>query len=269
MRETSAIHQRQSEITEQVHHLLAGSASAAPLTNENAREFEKRQPAASGNSGQIVRGLKSLGPEQLRLIDRLQAISGSVNADELHRTLASCRKALADLEQGNLLEARPSQDAALVAIAGLRDSSKSHGWAAAIGAATISILVIWQWRMARRIRYVPAPLVAIVAATVFAACFELPVLYVEVPEKLLDEVLAVVRRAAEHAQSRNGVSGCIDCADRHAETPVSATASSTAFRSQDTMTANSSPRDRQHDFGVVRALPLTEDRCSSANLQAG
>lgn len=188
LREAAAIHQRQSEITEQVHHLLAGNVSASPLAKSDDLDSVKQSVDRSASSDKIHRELKSLGPEQARLLDRLQAVTGLEQVDELRLALANCRNALDDLEQGNLLKTRSSQDAAVVAIAGLRDSSKSHGFAAAIGVATISIILTWQWLVARRIRCLPAPLVAIVAAIAIAAWFDLPVLYVEVPERLLGDV---------------------------------------------------------------------------------
>ncbi len=65
---------------------------------------------------------------------------------------------------------------------------KSHQWAAAIGVFTILLMVFWQSLAPKKLRAVPAPLVAVVLASVVAALAALPVLYVEAPVNLWDDV---------------------------------------------------------------------------------
>ena len=65
---------------------------------------------------------------------------------------------------------------------------KSHDWASKIGIATILVLLAWQWARFGRLKMVPAPLVAVIAATVAAAAWRVPVVYVEVPDRLTSEI---------------------------------------------------------------------------------
>jgi len=68
------------------------------------------------------------------------------------------------------------------------DKLKSHDWAAKIGLLTIISLLIWKAFVPTRLKLVPAPLVAVVIATVVTAFLKLPVFYVEVPDNLWSEV---------------------------------------------------------------------------------
>jgi MFS superfamily sulfate permease-like transporter len=65
---------------------------------------------------------------------------------------------------------------------------KNHDLAAKIGLLTIAIIVVWQLVIPKKWQLVPAPLVAVVVATTVTAVFVLPVLYVEVPPRLLDDL---------------------------------------------------------------------------------
>ena len=63
-----------------------------------------------------------------------------------------------------------------------------HDWAATIGWLTIILLLLWQGFASSRMKLVPAPLVAVVVATLAAATLELPVQYVDVPDNLWGEL---------------------------------------------------------------------------------
>jgi xanthine/uracil/vitamin C permease (AzgA family) len=67
-------------------------------------------------------------------------------------------------------------------------SGTAHHIAATIGLATIAWTVLWARVAPRRLRAIPAPLVAVAAATAIAAALALPVRYVDVPENLWDAV---------------------------------------------------------------------------------
>ena len=67
------------------------------------------------------------------------------------------------------------------------DGGASHPFAGILAAMTLSILIVWNLvrsKLPSKIAIVPAPLLAIVLATVVAAVFQFPVTYVEVPESL-------------------------------------------------------------------------------------
>jgi MFS superfamily sulfate permease-like transporter len=65
---------------------------------------------------------------------------------------------------------------------------QAHHWAAGIGVLTILVIVLWSWLAPKRLRVVPAALLAVVVAASFAAVFDAPVAFVEVPSDLLEAV---------------------------------------------------------------------------------
>ena len=66
--------------------------------------------------------------------------------------------------------------------------STSHHLAALTGVITIVTLLAWQKLAPKRLAVVPAPLVAVIVASLFAAISGVGVLKINVPESLLDEV---------------------------------------------------------------------------------
>lgn len=77
------------------------------------------------------------------------------------------------------------------AVAALSDPSaalKNHARAAQIGILTIAVILLWQSFAPKKIKLLPGPLVAILIAAGIAA-LSMPVLYVEVPNNLWNEIL--------------------------------------------------------------------------------
>jgi MFS superfamily sulfate permease-like transporter len=69
------------------------------------------------------------------------------------------------------------------AVAGLGD--RNHSLAAAIGVGTLAAILAWEkWKPAR-LKVVPGPLVGVVLAAGLAAIFDMPILYVALPENVL------------------------------------------------------------------------------------
>lgn len=58
----------------------------------------------------------------------------------------------------------------------------SHHWAARIGLLTILVIVAWKWLAPRKMRVVPAPLVAVLLATAVTGIVGLDIKHVEMPE---------------------------------------------------------------------------------------
>lgn len=63
----------------------------------------------------------------------------------------------------------------------------SHHLAAMIGLVSIVIMILWSF-VPKQLKLVPAPLVAVIVATVIAYIFALPIKYVNVPSNLLNEL---------------------------------------------------------------------------------
>ncbi|MGQ0633618.1 MAG: SulP family inorganic anion transporter [Planctomycetaceae bacterium] len=185
LKETGLLHLRQTEIGEEVHHLLAGIAG--PVTDPSGDRFAPAREPLPGEVAAAER-LQRLADSQQAVVTSLEGLAGPQGAELVEASLTSCREALGDLQAGAIHAARASQDRAADALADLRDSLKSHRLAASLGVLTIAVLVVWQTVLARRVRFIPAPLAAVLVATVVAAVCDLPVLYVEVPDNLLEEV---------------------------------------------------------------------------------
>lgn len=58
----------------------------------------------------------------------------------------------------------------------------THHLAAQVGVITILIIVLWQSFAPKKLKFLPAPLIAIVAVTLYANLLEFPIQYVSIPE---------------------------------------------------------------------------------------
>ena len=96
--------------------------------------------------------------------------------------------ALAALQQGNVAEILPLQADAVASLEALLDQQKNHQLAAQLGILTIVVILLWQGFASKQLKVIPAPLVAVVLATLVAAVLAIPVFYVEVPNNLWSEV---------------------------------------------------------------------------------
>ncbi len=78
-----------------------------------------------------------------------------------------------------------SQKEAAQSLDALTASLKSHDWAGKIGLLALVVIFAWQFIAKGRMKLIPAPLLAIVIATLAAQLFKIPILYVDVPDNLL------------------------------------------------------------------------------------
>ena len=206
---------------------------------------------------------------QLNEEDRSARICSAANIAQ--QTSHAALNDLEDMHLNNL--ALEAQQEAVEALNALLASLKNHAFAAQIGLLTLCIILLWQSFAPQALKLVPAPLVAIVVSTIVAAVLILPVLYVEVPDRLWEEVhfptLAVMHNAQWGELFKLGL---LLAAVASAETLLSATA-------VDQM--HSGPRAKYDKellaqgignmlCGVMGALPMTGVIVrSSANVQAG
>lgn len=93
-----------------------------------------------------------------------------------------------DLELAHGDSVRASQAAAAKAIEQVLPQLKSHDWAAKVGLLTILTILVWNAIPSKAIRTIPASLVAVLLATGVCAALALPVLYVELPERIADAI---------------------------------------------------------------------------------
>jgi MFS superfamily sulfate permease-like transporter len=255
---------------------------------ERLAEHTERMSSDGGSSGVTIERPEQYAAEQQRqtaelssLGEKLAAFERPIEGERSRRILQAAavaveqsQAAAATLEQEGLNnEALKAQTQAAESLNALLGTMKNHGLAAQIGLLTIVLIVLWQAFAPRSLKLVPAPLVAIAVATTVAGVFILPVLYVEVPDRLWEEVhfpTAAVMQSAPWEELLK--LGLLIAVVASAETLLSATA-------VDQM--HQGPRakyDREllaqgagnMICGLLGALPMTGVIVrSSANVQAG
>lgn len=94
--------------------------------------------------------------------------------------------ALADLEFRSVTRSAESVGNAQAALESVLSQLKNHDWAAKIGALSIALIITWQAFAPKSLQFIPGPLLAVVVTTAVAWAASLPVLYVELPERLID-----------------------------------------------------------------------------------
>ena len=260
-----ALHERQTEVLEAIAEAVPKQANA---------DFE------------VPASLQTwLVSTQAQLTKDVQAAAEKVRQNHLAKTntgkaalaadaaVVESEATLAKIRAHDVPSWLESQQRAADSLATLTGSLKSHRWAAKIGIVTIAVLLLWQVFSPKRLKAVPAPLIAIVVATAAAVLWSLPVLYVEVP----DSLFSAIHLPSTTIFENNAVGGLIGAAIvvaliASAETLLCATA-------VDQM--HSGPRT-QYDrellaqgignsmCGFLGALPMTGVIVrSAANVQAG
>lgn len=124
-------------------------------------------------------------------LERRRANGGGESARTLvaaRSALAANRRALSAVRQGRLSDAVELQDKAVATLETLLASVKNHGFAVLVGILTIGAIVAWGGFAPRKLRFIPAPLIAIMLATAVSSVWVLPVLYVEVPDRIWEEI---------------------------------------------------------------------------------
>ncbi|MGC1275718.1 MAG: SulP family inorganic anion transporter [Planctomycetaceae bacterium] len=184
LHQLSELHEKQEEVRELVVERVSDDPSAdeVPLEQSLLEPLVERQSALRENLQRLAdeaRGssLASDGTE-----------AGKRFVTTLDRAVAANSAALTALEEQNLDTVRERQSDAAEALADVGSSLKKHDWAALLGLLTIATIVLWQSVTPKRWRIVPGPLLAVLLTTGVAFAMSLPVLYVEVPDNLVDGV---------------------------------------------------------------------------------
>jgi len=105
-----------------------------------------------------------------------------------NQSLEQIRIAIDDLQEGHAEKVQQSQENIQHSLESVLGELKNHDWAAKIGLLTIFALVLWKVAVPKKLKLIPAPLVAIVIATLASVILKLPILYVEVPDNLWSEI---------------------------------------------------------------------------------
>jgi MFS superfamily sulfate permease-like transporter len=193
LQQFGALHEQQVQLRELaaekipvIHEDADGDVAAqhSPLPLADKSQFEPlavKQQELSDQLSALVRRLDSQGvSESVRDPAELQLATDS--------SLKQIQIALTDLQEGNTEGVRDSQANIQHGLENILDQLKNHDWAAKVGLLTIFSLLLWRAFVPTKLKLVPAPLVAIVIATVATVVMKLPVLYVEVPDNLWSEI---------------------------------------------------------------------------------
>ena len=178
LREFGTLHDDQIRVQELVGELKPENAPAAGnlavLADEQKAVLERfRQLAADLETAGLIAGEDR----------RARKLRRAIHAARLKLTAA-----LEDLQNNRAENVRRSQREAAASLVKVLDRLKNHDWAAKIGLFTILLIILWESFAPSKLKFIPPPLLAIVIVTTLSAVLFLPVLYVEVPDNLLDDL---------------------------------------------------------------------------------
>jgi MFS superfamily sulfate permease-like transporter len=183
LKDLGMLHERQSEVQDAVAAWVPGPFNGTTDTKAHPPlDFDglaERQRQLNEELKQAVARL-----DHLNLAEESKAKARRA----AEKALAANENALAQLQQGNGDAAVEAQNQAAGSLQTLLGRLKDHQWAAKVGFATIIVLLLWNALARGRLRVVPAPLVAVSILTAIAFYFRLPVIYVEVPDNLLNAI---------------------------------------------------------------------------------
>jgi hypothetical protein len=184
LKQIGMLHERQVQIRKQVAELVPANyeSEQEELVGEFPPDLITEQAAVLAELETHVKEIESQGltsPET----DKDRKLT-----EATAKGIEHSRIALAHLQSGAVKEVRQSQLFAEETLRGVLDRLKNHDWAAKIGVLTIILIVAWQAFVPKKLKLVPAPLVAIVIVTAITFLSSLPVLYVEVPDNLFREI---------------------------------------------------------------------------------
>ena len=265
LKDVGTLHTRQVALRDAIAAAQAAQpedAAAAPVAT--SPEFTAQQTA-------ITAGLQEIAK---RVAENNAELSNPAKTDEaVQQAVASSQTAL-DKLHGSTSEAElVSQKAAVGGLETLLVQLKNHQWAAKVGILTICVLLLWQGFAPKRLKVIPAPLVAIAVAAVAAFLWSLPVLYVEAPDSLWSAMHLPPFAALQHQDLTALFEAmCVMALIASAETLLCATAIDKMHGGQRTNYDRELMAQGVGNTicGLIGALPMTGVIVrSAANVQAG
>lgn len=189
LQEVGELHRKQIDLEEKVSELF-------PHVHDPNLDFTESQLSAAQGPLQELSELQASINADLDEITLQIQEEENMPADEEEAALivAAVEKAkqsgeasLAAFAESDPDELHASQESSVKSLEGLLGELKNHNYAAQLGLLAIGSILLWGL-MPAKLKVIPAPLVAVVVATVAAATFTLPVLYVEVPDVLWEGI---------------------------------------------------------------------------------
>jgi MFS superfamily sulfate permease-like transporter len=188
MKQLANLHHDQVQIQARVDELIPyhHAASATTVLDDVV------EPRLSDWVDEQQEVSKKLDGIEANLRNVVEQSHGEVHLDKAQAAITEAKgrltEAAASLEEGRAVEAVAAQNAAVAAIDAVSGRMKNHRIAASLGILTILIIIFWQKLAPKRLRLMPAPLLAILIATTIAAVMTLPVYYVELPSDFAKEI---------------------------------------------------------------------------------
>jgi len=179
LHEIGEVHRQQLQLLEHLREVAdqngTDSGETLAALKEQQSDLTRRLAEAIAPLQDTVHPIKNIDKHA----DILDAASNSLGQSDA---------AGVALNSGTINSAIESQQDAVASLETLLERLKSHQLAAYIGILTIMLIVLWQSFVPKKLKIVPAPLVAVVLAAIVAAIVALPVFYVEAPANLWDDV---------------------------------------------------------------------------------
>ncbi|RMF44483.1 MAG: SulP family inorganic anion transporter [Planctomycetota bacterium] len=191
LQETGEVHRRQISLHERLAERIPHQIAHGPAADQERIEAidpQELQPFVE-EQREIVSQLASV---VMRLEEFETTDQDSDRAKRIHAAaqtaLTAALAAQQALESGAVADILATQVAVEQALQEFLNSQKNHHLAALLGLLTITVLLLWQAFARGRLKVIPGPLAGVIAGTVFAAGLTLPVVYVEIPDNLLDDL---------------------------------------------------------------------------------
>lgn len=277
LRKVGELHRRQAAIAERVAERLPDHAPDEAIERETAAQ----RATEADSLRELLPEQRALAEEVERVVQEIEAFEREAdNGERSARIVAACepavdsvREAAEDIEEGHVLTAMRSQNRAVRDLETLMARMKNHPLAAQIGILTIAAILAWQGLAPKRLKFIPAPLISVVLATGVAALLTLPILYVEVPDNLLNEIHIPTWMMLQDAPWWAVIQGgLVIAAVASAETLLCASAVDQLHQGPRTKFDKELSAQGVGNMicGVLGALPMTGVIVrSSANVQAG
>lgn len=193
LRQLGELHRRQEAIRQRVVEVLPDRSDFEAWQNrppEEEQEDIQQVQALVDVQAELLEDLRR-SVEDLKV--RVQQVVSNHTSGEVvglaDAAVRSIEAALAALRDGEGRQALTTQDEAVESISALMTSLKSHNLAGLVGVLTIVLIVLWQTFCPKKLKLIPAPLIAIIIVTAVAVGLSLPVLYIEVPNNIFGEFM--------------------------------------------------------------------------------
>lgn len=191
LRQVGELHRAQADLAARMAERLPDHASPEKLAERSEAQlaadrrevlsFVERQGALAARMQELAVHLRTLPKsEQSENLRKLRAATDDA--------VAALTAATAAAEAGEPRAALDAQRGAVSSLSALLDRMKTHSLAAILGISTILLILAWQGFAPRKLKVMPAPLVAALVTTTIAAGASLPVLFVEVPDNPLTDL---------------------------------------------------------------------------------